>query len=325
MVTIPNDVLSTLCERLAVSKNTLQFLGGGREDSDGTAFVYGEQSKQVLKVLAIPANDTLGLAKLKDRLDFAHYLGECGIQIACPKPGAEGALYESMASGEHLFTAYIMDYCAGGTPMKDDYTPAFYKEWGRITGRMHRAAKAYPHWLALPCTAESGLNGWQDEAEMFYSWCKDEAVKVKWQQMQKRLQALPINRDGFGFIHNDNHIHNLVWDGTEITLLDFDVANCQFFISDITTAMQMLLFDVSGGMIGEVTDYGIIRNFLESFLNGYEQESHMDDFWLSQIDTFVSYRRLLLFTVMQDYLSTNPQLKEKLLYCIRNEPVIFSV
>ncbi|SDN89978.1 phosphotransferase enzyme family protein [Acetanaerobacterium elongatum] len=325
MITIPNNVLTNLCDKLSVPAKSLKFLGGGREDSDGTVFTFGSNPLKVLKVLALPLSDTLSLAKLDDRLNFAHFVGESGIQVACPIKNKNGTLYESVPFGGHLFTAYLMDYCSGGTPMKDECTPAFYKEWGRVTGRMHRAAKSYPYWLTLPSCASSGLNGWQQETEMFYNWCKDEAVKQKWLQMQERLEQLPINREGFGFIHNDNHIHNITWNGRGITLLDFDVANCQFFISDLTTAMQMLLFDKSGGMIGEVTDYGVIRDFLESFLCGYEQESHLDDFWLSQIDTFISYRRLLLFTVMQDYLHRNQQLKEQFLDCIYNEPAIFSV
>jgi hypothetical protein len=45
---------------------------------------------------------------------------------------------------------------------------------------------------------------------MFYEWCKDAEVKEQWLQMERQLAALTVNRDTFGFIHNDNHAYNLL-------------------------------------------------------------------------------------------------------------------
>jgi Ser/Thr protein kinase RdoA (MazF antagonist) len=78
---------------------------------------------------------------------------------------------------------------------------------------------------------------------------------------------------------------------------------------DITTPLQGLLFDI-GGMYRPCDDPSVLERFKTSFLNGYEQENHIDSFWLNEFDTFVQYRRILLFTVLQDYLDTNPPLKD---------------
>ncbi|MBE0699635.1 MAG: hypothetical protein IH586_22145, partial [Anaerolineaceae bacterium] len=49
-----------------------------------------------------------------------------------------------------------------------------------------------------------------------------------------------------------------------------------------------------------------LRTFLEHFMRGYETENHLDESWLVQVDFFLHYRSALLFTVMQDWLSTKP-------------------
>ena len=73
-------------------------------------------------------------------------------------------------------------------------------------------------------------------------------------QIGRLLEDLPRTRDCFGFVHNDPHIFNLLADGDAITLLDFDVANHHWFVSDIAIACQSVLFSISGGMERPVSD-----------------------------------------------------------------------
>lgn len=326
MIKIPDNILSELCGKFGVSAGKLRYLGGGREDSDGTAYTYQKDEKTyVLKILAIPKKEVDGTRRLEERIKFAGFLGENGIDLAYPKVNSNGNLYEALSTDNHVFTGYKMDMREGRHTSPEEWTPDFYHTWGRVTGKLHRITKLYPHWINIPGSKDTVLNGWQDELHMFYDWCKDSEVKQKWLEMETRLATLPLNRDTFGFIHNDNHTNNVLWNGNNITILDFDVANCHFFINDIAVALQGLLFSAAGGMISPVADYNAIKRAVTNFMTGYEQENHLDDFWLTQIDTFVNYRRLLLFTVMQDWLDTNVELKQKFRCSIENEPAIYEI
>lgn len=97
--------------------------------------------------------------------------------------------------------------------------------------------------------------------------------------------------------------------GTDITLIDFDCAADQFFMQDITTPAQGIMFDITGGMISKVNDEDRLKRFFDSFISGYETQNHLDNKWYEKIPMFINYRRMLLFTCMQDWLNTEPELK----------------
>ena len=139
-----------------------------------------------------------------------------------------------------------------------------------------------------------------------YDWCADPEVKAAWEKMRRRLEGLPVNRGCFGFVHNDPHIQNLLYADRRIILLDFDVANYHWFACDIAIACQAMLFAQTGGMERPLSDQAALLAFLRDFRAGYEQENDLEPSWWEQIDLFIQYRRILLFTVMQGWLDTVP-------------------
>lgn len=75
-------------------------------------------------------------------------------------------------------------------------------------------------------------------------------------------------------------------------------------------------------MFSPLRDTERLKCFFHSFINGYEKENHLSDFWYKQLNTFVNYRRLLLYTCMQDWLNTEVELKNNLIENIKNPPQI---
>ena len=326
MIKIPDNVLAELCCKFGTDKEKIKYLGGGREDSDGIVFTYPENEKiSVLKILAIPIQETEGLSRLEERIKFANFLGQNDVDLAYPNLNATGNLYETVHTDKHVFAAYKMSMREGYHPKPEEWTSDFYHAWGRATGKMHSVTKQYSYWKRIPSNNKKALTGWEEEIDIFYDWCKDHDVKQKWLEVKERLIGLPLTRDTFGFIHNDNHVYNVLWNKREITLIDFDVANCHFFINDVAVTLQGLLFEVTGGISSPISNDDIIKAAVNDFMDGYEQEHHLDDFWLKQIDTFISYRRLLLFTVMQEWLNTQKEQKQMFKRFIANEPVIYAL
>ncbi len=324
MITVSAKALATLCHAYDIHEKDLIFLGGGREDSDGIAYFYQKSGqKKVLKILAVKKPGINDLAAMDDRLTFIHYLVECGINIAGPEENSKHRLYETCEDEENIFIAYSMKFCEGKSPAAELLTTDLSWHWGKITGKAHKASKSYPVWKNI--SGRPSEYGHQDELNFFFNWCKDDQVKQEWLNMAGHLSALPINRDTHGFIHNDNHQQNIIARDKEITLIDFDVSSCNFFLQDITVPAQGIMFDLSGGMANEVHNKEALQRFFDHFINGYETENHLEDFWLKQIDTFLNYRRLLLFTCMQDYLNFNTELKKNFLSMILSPPEIFRI
>jgi amicoumacin kinase len=309
---IPEPILTGFCSRFSITRDHLSYLGGGQESSDGTTFSFPFESRErVLKVMELLPSDPDKLLCLQERLKFARFLGEQGVDIVFPIPLGDGALLATVQGDHTGWVGYIMEKVEGHHPERPDFTPTFYHRFGATIGRLHRISQEYPSWQCSLVDGKSVL-GWELEWQGFYNWCQDGEIKAHWLKIRERLEKLPVERSGFGFTHNDTHIQNLLLtgdpgDGGRIVLIDFDVANYMWFINDIVVAMQALLFFATGGMERPLEDAGILHFFLHHFMQGYETENHLDPAWLEKIDLFIEYRRILLFTVMQGWLSTQPE------------------
>ena len=62
-------------------------------------------------------------------------------------------------------------------------------------------------------------------------------------------------------------------------------------------------------MFSEVREREQLKRFFDNFINGYEKQNHLDQLRYDRIPLFVNYRRMLLFTCMQDWLNTVPEIK----------------
>jgi Ser/Thr protein kinase RdoA (MazF antagonist) len=216
-----------------------------------------------------------------------------------------------------------MDVAPGRPKRPNEWDAEFFGNWGQAIGMMHRLARRYPSWRASvdPVSGDEFLT-WEEEWRVFYDWCQDEEVKQKWLEIRQYLDALPIAREVFGFIHNDPHVWNLLVDGDRITLLDFDVANHHWFINDIAIAAQSILFAVAGGMDRPVEDREKLIAFLDLFLEGYEREHHLSREWLGRLDLFIAYRRILLYIVMYGGIRSKPDVHASWKRMILTQPEV---
>ncbi len=324
MIKVPPPVLSALCAAARLTPEDLTYLGGGRIDSDGISYTYHQDGQAyVLKILAFQQNSPDALLRLEERLKFVHYLGEHGAPIINPLPRQDGSLYAVQPDGEHLFVAYTYQKIEGGSAGRLAWLAPIARPWGMTVGKLHRLAQAYPTWERSPVgdTGRSVL-GWREEWQGFYDQCPDWEVKKRWQSIGERLEALPVQRDCFGFIHNDPHAGNILVTPSRIFLLDFDVANYHWFINDIAITLQSLLFGQTGGLDRPLASAEPLRQFLDEFMEGYRWENQLDPFWLSQVDLFIAYRRVLGFIVMQEWLNSKPSHQRAWKAMILDEPPI---
>ncbi|HEY9075305.1 MAG TPA: phosphotransferase [Anaerolineaceae bacterium] len=327
MIPVPEDIQKQLAR--AYGADQLVHFGGGHEGSDGIVYAYpfdgdGWARRRLLKVMAIPAAEQeRGLFCLEERLRFMRAVGEQGAPVVYPQLSPQMRLYETASTADHLFVGYSMEIAPGKTPNSNCWDPAFFRRWGRLIGSLHRLSRLLPRWEAsiFPATGEQVLT-WKEEWQGFGNWCKDEEVGERWREIGKMLETLPIERASFGFIHNDPHIWNLLDDGQQITLLDFDVANHHWFVTDISIACQSVLFDISGGMQRPLEYPDKLKSFLGYFREGYEQEHSLAEEWWQRLDLFIAYRRILLFIAMYDWICSKPDLFASWKRMILAQPVL---
>jgi Ser/Thr protein kinase RdoA (MazF antagonist) len=332
MIPVPQPVLEALAPRYGTRADALVRFGGGGAENDGIVYAYPSgEGRLLLKVMAVSlAEERRAMLCLDERLMFAHYLGTNGARIAHPLPSPEGKLYETFDHGDHRWVAYGMEIAPGTVLRPDAWDPAFFRDWGRTIGLLHRLAREYPSWRAAvdPETGEEFL-GWHEEWRFFHDWCRDEEVRAEWVALEERLEGLPVERETFGFTHNDPHLFNLLYDasrggrpGGGVTLLDFDVANYRWFINDIAIACQTILFAQSGGMDRPVDRREKLLGFLDLFMEGYEGEHRLATEWLERLDLFIAYRRILMYIVMYDGIRRRPKYRATWREMILSQPEV---
>lgn len=300
MRNIPESVICEAAELFGTDESKLTFLKAGADD--GTLYEYHDEKPWILKIITMPESEPDQVKRTTERLKLFNYLGSNGVSVVYPYPSTKGNLWEHIESGNMVYTAYIMSKASGqhaDTQDPDQWNETLFTRWGNVIGEFHAWTRRYPNWQGSLEEEASDLPllGWQQEWEFFDSVCQDDAVREKWRDLRRRLDQLPIERDCFGFVHNDPHPGNLLIDGERVTLLDFDVARCGWFMTDIAIAVHSAIWSNEGAFEQSQKDRRFAKRFLDSFMTGYEHANHIDQTWFDHLETFLSYRRILLYIV----------------------------
>ncbi len=265
---------------------TLHSLGG----MDGAVYTYERDGKgYVLKFVPTTAE---GLPVVAEKWDFVNYLAENGVRVSRPILSRDRRLVETLRDGDQVYAIFQSEKAAG--KHVDGRNPAefnagLFRAWGRTLGKMHALTQRYTGGECLP--------DWHGEVKFMADWCPDEAVREKWGPMIAYFDALPQPGNAFGVIHNDLHPWNFLVDNGQITVIDFDVCNRNWFATDLGIA----LFHAAWmGVSGDQEPNTFLPGVYAPMMEGYSEENTLDKFWLQNLGRFLDYRRLLLFSVFSN-------------------------
>lgn len=330
MKQIPSSLRDKIAGRFGLDPQRLTLLGGGQDWSDGTLWRHPALAaggpEVVLKILDLPADDPDALARSEDRLAFVGHLAGCGAGIVRPLPEASGALFVEARDSEKTYVGYCYPFVRGRTLEPSDpslATGAYYRAVGAELGRLHLAWESHPSRLRPDGTSDASrvLAGWRGEMAFFRGWCQEERVGRAWDRLRTALEALPVDRQSYGFIHNDTHVWNLVFDpeaeparsGGEprFTVIDFDVANFHWFLTDCAAALYSFTAAARGGLEQpSPLPEGFEERVSTWFWEGYRRHRDPGAEALAQIDLFLQYRRCLLFVPFQEVTAQHPTWRE---------------
>lgn len=318
MKTLPIPVRDDLARCWNLDATRLRFLGGGQDWSDGTLFTAPVVDGEViLKILDFPTEDREALDRAMDRIRFIRLFGDLGCRIVTPLADRSGGLFQTREEGGRFFLAYAYQKIAGRPVAVTDRfvrSGEFYRAVGSELGRLHAAWEGRglvirPDGTGTESTA---LKGWRDEMAFFRNWCQDNEVRGAWDRVRDALEKLPVTTATYGFVHNDAHVWNFLIDPTagaepSLAIIDFDVANYHWFLSDCAVALYSFGILATGGIETErCPSAEAMERVTSLFWEGYDRNKSPRTLDLSHLDLFLQYRRCLLFMPFQDQTASNP-------------------
>jgi Ser/Thr protein kinase RdoA (MazF antagonist) len=276
-----SDLIDRSAELYGISAAQLKPLSGGHF-SQVYAFTRGGR-EYVLRVS--PPDEDLDLPAMQSILDWMRFLSANGGSIAGPLPSLRGRMAEELKEDEESFIVTAFEKARGILaellPI-EQWDEALFQSLGKTTGKMHAIAKKYTPPAGLTRRPE-----W-DQVENCYHHdvllSGKPLIQLKRDQALQAVQVLPKGPEAYGLIHGDLHCANFIVDvgDHQITLFDFDDCCYGWFAMDVAMSVFDLLVLYNGSDRARFAE-----RFLESYLQGYLPENHLDASWFGRLPLFL--------------------------------------
>ena len=154
---------------------------------------------------------------------------------------------------------------------------------------MHKLTQAYHTDASLEEFKWNGPHCWR-----FGMKIEDKRVAEAEKEMLGELMRMPITQTNYGIVHFDIHTDNFLVDGNDITLIDFDACQYNFYMADVESA---LFFIVQRGIpLSETVDENrrtiYAENALTQYLKGYLRYRTADREEIKNIGLFMRYQMI---------------------------------
>jgi Ser/Thr protein kinase RdoA (MazF antagonist) len=215
-------------------------------------------------------------------ISFARHCRSRGARVSVPLESTYGNFIEAISQNDDVFLAAVWSGIPGA-PLNDDFGSGALEAWGESLALLHAASASY-----TPETVQTSSGAVMPES--FYLtqfWANiagvvssDPELQDAHAALKRWLETLP--KSEMIVTHNDFRPGNAIWDGTHVTIVDFD-----------EPALAWPEYDVARTMMrDEDALYQNRPGHLEAFLTGYQRIRSLD---VSRIKTFVHVRALLMY------------------------------
>jgi Ser/Thr protein kinase RdoA (MazF antagonist) len=213
------------------------------------------------------------------------------IDTARPIPGRNGALVQRLESpsGRAARHAVAFERLAGAEPSAEADAAPWFERLGELTAKMHRHART---WQLPP---EFRRKRWDLDAMIgprahWGPWraaigLDSAGARILERALvfiRRRIEAYGDGPERFGLVHADLRLANLLADGRQLKIIDFDDCGFSWFMYDFATSVSFIEHDPR------------VPALLAAWTRGYRSISELPPADVAEIPTFVMLRRIML-------------------------------
>ena len=195
--------------------------------------------------------------------------------------------------------AVMFEWVPGDEPPSDRLVDDF-AELGAITARLHRHARTWPRpagftrfrWDYDTSIGDHGHWGrWQDGLGMGPAELTQLGRLAA--TLRERLALFGTGEDRFGLIHADMRLANLLVDGPDVAVIDFDDCGFGWYMYDLGSSLSFIEHDPR------------VPEMIDSWVRGYRTKMPLSAAEEAELPTFVLLRRLLLVAWIGSHADTD--------------------
>ena len=278
--------------------------GSPKELEAAENFVFECQTKEGESVIIRLSSE---IHKPKDQIEaeieFVNYLSNSGAPVARIIPSIVNNFVEEIETKDSMFWAVAFEKANGTHPKRNELDTDLIRLWGKEIGKLNRLAKTFKpvkfkrqQWFEQDYYAKPEIYAQHDEQLL--------SAHKKYIGLIKNLR---ITADNFALIHTDVHTQNLLWDGTKMTIIDFDDCAYAHFAFDLAMAFWY----------GAHFDKKKSKSFWVELMDGYCSENSVSNDDLKTIPLFHLLRFSTIYLALSHELSSRGAPNEKQLESLK--------
>jgi Ser/Thr protein kinase RdoA (MazF antagonist) len=260
--------------------------------SENATFAVSDTARRRELIVRVHRIGYSSLQEIQSELQWILALRrEAVVETALPLAGSDGELVQLLPSpaGRAERHAVAFERLPGREPDPNRNAAHWFEQLGQLTARMHAHARSWmlprgfcrkrwdvddmvgPHSHWGPWRAAMGLNA--EGAE-----CIERALLG----IRERLERFGRGAQQFGLVHADLRLANLLVDGAQLRIIDFDDCGFSWFFYDFAAAISF------------IEHQPFVPELLEAWLSGYRTVASVSSQEVAEIPTWVVLRRILL-------------------------------
>lgn len=218
------------------------------------------------------------------------------LQVSLPVLGDNGEYIQkvSILDDPRDYYCSLFTFLEGDTPdeTKESELIFQFENLGEITAQLHEHSmknhKTFSAMNRLIWDYEAILGEnpkwarWQDGLAITPE--REQLFQKVSETIKRRLDRFGKDPTRFGLIHADLRLANLLVDGTDIKVIDFDDCGFGWYLFDLATSLSFI----------EHKDY--VPALIKAWLKGYRKIRHLTTEEEQEIPTFIMMRRLMLIS-----------------------------
>lgn len=217
---------------------------------------------------------------LHSEVDLLQHLKSKGIRIALPVKSYSGRFIETVSTEQGDFHAMMFEAISGEYKKLDEMDREDMWRWGEALGGLHRATQDF---------RSADRPTWQEHTALVRRLfpTTNEAALSEMDYIEAQLGTIGEGPTGFGLIHFDFELDNLLWQGSIPAIIDFDDCAYYWYEADIAFALRDLYDDRASKV--DPTDDRLV-----AFVAGYRTQREITAIMLERLPLFARLHNLIM-------------------------------